>query len=261
MSILDEIVANKRREVVAAEARMPLERLQEQAAARTDFRSLAQALGVPGVRVIAEIKRRSPSKGELAPIADPAELARTYQQGGAAALSVLTDLQYFGGTLADLQAARAAVQIPVLRKEFIVTEYQVYESKAAGADAILLIARILDPETLERLYRLAYSIGLEVLLEVHDPAELPGALALQAPLIGINNRNLASFHTDLGNATQMASSFQNSASMPIALSGIQSIDDIQTNLQVGIRHFLVGESLVRTHAPEALLQQFIQEGK
>lgn len=253
-TILDEIVENKFREVSFAQSERPLEVVQALAAQRKDFRSLAKSLAAPGVQIIAEIKRRSPSKGVLSESIDPKQLAQTYERGGAAALSVLTDLKYFGGTFEDLKQARSVVSIPVLRKEFIVTDYQVYESAADGADAILLIVRILDEATLTRLFNLAYQIGLEVLLEIHDQNELPIALKLGAPLVGINNRNLASFHTDIQVAQQLAKGFAGQKSLPIALSGIANSNDIQENLRAGIRHFLVGESLVKSANAELMLK-------
>ena len=256
MTILDEIVANKRREIEEAKRIMPLDALIPYVNERTDFRGFARALEVPGVRIISEIKRRSPSKGDLALELDPADVARAYELGGAAALSVLTDAKYFGGCTDDLLAARNAVDLPVLRKEFIIDEYQVYESVACGADAILLIARILDDAQMARLLGLAFDVGLDVLLEVHDAKDLERAKQTGARLIGINNRDLANFHTDLSVAMELTSYLENVPGLvPVALSGITSVSDIEMNLAVGIRHFLVGESLVKAQNPTLLLQQ------
>jgi len=262
MTILDKIVAHKLTEVEEAKRAMPLEALLPHVHGRNDFRGFARALEIPGVRVISEIKRRSPSKGDLAPHLDPADVARSYELGGAAALSVLTDTKFFGGCIDDLLAARNAVDLPVLRKEFIIDEYQVYESVVSGADAILLIARILDDAQMIRLLGLAFDLGLDVLLEVHDAKDLERAKRTGARLIGINNRDLANFHTDLSVAMELTHYMDKVPGLvPIALSGITSVSDIEMNLAVGIRHFLVGESLVKAQNPTLLLQQMCSAKK
>ena len=261
MSILDEIIAHKRTEVENAKRELPLEALMPLVNARKDFRSLVSALELPGIRVIAEIKRRSPSKGELQPDLDPAELAEQYQAGGAAALSVLTDAKFFGACPDDLEEARASVKLPVLRKEFIIDDYQVYESVAIGADAILLIARILDDETMDRLLQLAHKLGLDVLLEVHDPSDMARALRTGCRLIGINNRDLGTFHTDLTVAMELTMDMGHaSKSIPVALSGITSAADVLMSHSAGIRCFLVGESLVRSDDPTQLLRDMLAVG-
>jgi len=258
MSILDEIVAHKLLEIAAAKKIMPLDALMPHVKSRTDFRGFMRTLEQPGVRIISEIKRRSPSKGEIAENLDPKLVAEAYEHGGACALSVLTDAKFFGGSLDDLLAARAVVELPVLRKEFIIDDYQVYESVAAGADAILLIARILDDAQMQRLLGLSIDMGLDVLLEVHNAKDLERARRTGARLIGINNRDLASFQTDLSVAMELSQYLENNAGIiPVALSGITSPEDIRINLAVGIRRFLVGESLVKASDPAQLLQQMI----
>lgn len=256
MNILDEIVAHKKLEIEAAKKATPLAALMPHVKARRDFRGFARALEAPGIRVISEIKRRSPSKGTISENLDPAKVAQQYEMGGACALSVLTDAEFFGGCLDDLMMARNAAELPVLRKEFIIDDYQVYESVAAGADAILLIARILDDNTMSRLLGLAIDFGLDVLLEVHNAKDLERARKTGARLIGINNRDLSTFRTDLSIAMELTAYIEgNTGIIPVALSGISGPEDIAVNLSVGIRRFLVGESLVKAKDPALLLQQ------
>jgi len=252
---LETIVADTRRRVAEAAARVPLDTLREAAeSVQTTRRSFAAAVSKPdGVRVIAEIKRASPSKGLLRPTLDPAALARAYAAGGAAALSVLTEPTYFLGSPDDLQAARAATSLPVLRKDFILDPYQVYESAVIGADAILLIVRILDDDMLVRLQSLACALGLDTLVEVHDAAGAQRAAALGARLVGINNRDLSSFTTDTDNAARLAAVFSPETCV-VAASGIQSRDDIERYERNGIHGFLVGELLVRAADPVTTLR-------
>ncbi|MDJ0864932.1 MAG: indole-3-glycerol phosphate synthase TrpC, partial [Myxococcota bacterium] len=197
MSILAEILENTRREVEAAKALVPPAEMRARAESTDSSpRGFLAALAAgPRPRVIAELKRRSPSRGEIRPDLDPLACARAYQEGGAAALSVLTDSRYFGGELALLEKVRAAVTLPLLRKDFVVDPYQVDESRAHGADAILLIVRALEPAQLRALREQAAWLGLDVLVEVHDEAELEIAIGCGADLVGINNRDLASFET------------------------------------------------------------------
>ena len=207
------------------------------------------ALRAPGSSVIAEVKRRSPSKGDLADIPDPAELARRYAAGGAAAISVLTEQRRFGGSLADLRAVRAAVDVPVLRKDFIVTSYQLVEARAAGADLALLIVAALDDDTLRRLYEEARELGLTVLVEVHDEAETERAVALGAELIGVNARNLKTLeiHDDMfGKLAPLVPDDR----VKVAESGIFSPADVQRFVAEGARAVLVGEALVKDGDPE-----------
>ena len=245
MSILDRIVDSKKAEVAAAMRDVPLAALKSRIAAPWTPRGFASRMARPGgVNIIAEIKRASPSKGDIAPDLNAADCARAYEAGGAAALSVLTDGPFFKGSLDDLAAARAATRLPVLRKEFIVDPYQVYEARAAGADAVLLIVRILPPQLLEALLALAQRLGMDALVEIHAAEELNVARTAGARLIGINNRNLATFDTCLDTASELARRFL-PGEVPVAASGIGDRRDIELNLRAGIRNFLIGESLVR----------------
>ncbi|MBS3754544.1 MAG: indole-3-glycerol phosphate synthase TrpC [Desulfobacterales bacterium] len=251
--ILTKIVAHKNAEIRAARQQTPVSDLEAAARARSDFRSFRAAMKNPGqVNIIAEIKRASPSKGDICPGLDPARHAAAYERGGAVALSVLTDATFFKGSLDDMEAARRATGLPVLRKDFIVSDYQVYEAAARGADAVLLIVRILSESRLAELLDLCADLDIDALVEVHTPADLEIAAGTGAVLIGINNRNLASFDTDIQNAMDLAASM-GPHQIPIAASGIASRADIEQNLAAGIRNFLVGESLVRAQDPETFL--------
>ena len=254
MSFLEKIISAKRAEIAAARNLKPQAELERLAAKREDFRGFAESLAHPGVRVVAEIKRTSPSKGDLAPDLDPAAVATAYAAGGAAALSVLTEPAFFKGSIRDLQAARDAVAIPVLRKDFIVDPYQIHESRAIGADAVLLIVRILDDAHLRDLLALARDSGLDALVEVFDSADLDRALAVGATLIGINNRDLGTFATDLSNAATLARRIAPPA-IAMALSGVASAADVAALASRGLSRFLVGEALVRSADPAALLRE------
>jgi indole-3-glycerol phosphate synthase len=255
MSFLDNIVAAKRAEIAAAQALKPQAELERLAAKREDFRGFAASLARPGVRVIAEIKRASPSLGDIRPDLHPGELALAYQTGGAAAISVLTEPAYFKGSAKDLKRAREFVELPVLRKDFILDPYQIYETAAMGADAMLLIVRILDDETLQSLLALALGVGLETLVEIHNEADAKRIAALAPPLVGINNRDLAHFHTDTDRAARIAALLPRGTAV-VAASGIHGEADIQQGLAHGIRRFLVGETLVRQDDPAQLLRQW-----
>ncbi len=242
-SVLDRIVAVKREEV----ARLSPRAAELRAAARDVAPALSfrTALHHPTeVRLLAEVKRRSPSAGEIRPGADPAEIARCYRDGGAAALSVLTDVQHFGGSLEALRAARAAVGLPLLRKDFIISPEQVWEARAAGADAILLIARILGDGDLRDLHGLAIDLGMDVLVEVHTGEELDRVLAADARLIGVNNRDLATFTTDLGLSLRLAEGVPDAVTL-VAESGIRTAADVDRLGAAGFHAVLVGESLMR----------------
>jgi indole-3-glycerol phosphate synthase len=243
MGILDKIVETKRAEVArllpgAAELRAVAE-------AAAPARAFAGALRRPGeVALIAEIKRRSPSAGWIRQELSVAAAASAYAAAGAAALSVLTDEDYFGGALGDLRAARAAVSLPVLRKDFIIHPVQVWEARAAGADAVLLIVRILDDSLLSELGALAQELGMGVLVEVHTAAELERALRAEAGIVGINSRDLDTFHTDLDVAIRLAASVP-SDRVVVAESGIRSSADVDRVGAAGASAVLVGESLMR----------------
>jgi indole-3-glycerol phosphate synthase len=250
VTILDEILAHKRDEVAAAKAVIPAERMAERARSRRDApRGLRQALAAgPGPRVIAEIKRRSPSRGEIRADFDPAAIAAAYAAAGAAAISVLTDERYFGGRLAYLAAVREAADVPILRKDFAIDPYQIDEARAHGADAVLLIVAAFPgpdgPEQLACLQRHAAGLGLDVLVEVHDEAELAAALGLGADLVGINNRDLGTFEVDLATTERLAGRIPEGVVL-VAESGIFTPDDIRRLERAGAQAFLVGEALMR----------------
>jgi indole-3-glycerol phosphate synthase len=257
--ILSEIVTRKEADVAAARREISFEEVRARAEAAPSPRPfLKQFIDENrfGVNIIAEVKRASPSKGPIRPDLDPGKLAGSYATGGAAAISVLTDAPYFMGSLADLAAARAAVALPVLRKDFILSDYQVYESRAWEADALLLIVRILPRQQLQALYKLSKSLKMDVLLEIHDESELQTARAVGARLIGINNRNLKSFDTDTRTAMRLADRL-GPGRIPVAASGITGKADIALNLAAGINSFLVGESLVRAKDPANMLREMV----
>ncbi|HKR41183.1 MULTISPECIES: indole-3-glycerol phosphate synthase TrpC [Paraburkholderia] len=253
--ILEKIISVKREEVRAAEQSAPLEELRLQASTR-DLRDFVGALRAKHdngqAAVIAEVKKASPSKGVLRENFQPAEIARSYAEGGAACLSVLTDVQFFQGSAAYLEAARAACNLPVLRKDFIVDPYQVVEARAMGADAILLIAAALQPGEMRDLEALAHSLGLAVLVEVHDRAELTHALTLKTPLIGINNRNLRTFETTLDTTIGMLDDVPEDR-IVVTESGILSRADVEKMRALSVHTFLVGEAFMRAEQPGAEL--------
>ena len=255
MSFLEQIVAAKQAEIDAARHLKPQAEVEKLAAKREDFRGFAESLARPGVRVIAEIKRASPSLGDIRPDLHPGDLALAYQEGGAAALSVLTEPAFFKGSTKDLKRAREVVELPVLRKDFILEPYQVYETAAMGADAMLLIVRILGDEQLASLLALAHGIGLETLVEIHDEADANRIAGLDVPVVGINNRDLAHFRTDTETAARIAATLPRGAAV-VAASGIRDEADIRRSLAAGIRRFLVGETLVRRDDSAALLRQW-----
>jgi indole-3-glycerol phosphate synthase len=246
MTILDEILEHKRQEVAAAQQRLSAKSMAERArGCRKQLRGFRQALAKgSGPRVIAEIKRRSPSKGEIRADFDPVDCATSYAEAGAAAISVLTDERFFGGRLEFLESVRSAVEIPLLRKDFVIDDYQIDEARVSGADAILLIVAALSGEELERLRQRAVSLGLDVLVEVHDEQELDSALAAGADLIGINNRDLRSFQTDLAVTERLAPRVPADA-LIVAESGIFNHQEIRRLEAAGVHAFLVGESLMR----------------
>jgi indole-3-glycerol phosphate synthase len=242
--ILDQIVADKRLEIAESKARLPLGQLRRRAEAAPTGREFAGALGGERVALIAEIKPASPSRGELRAEVNPLLLARLYAGSGAAAISVLTDHKYFGGSIDNLQAARRGCEAPLLRKDFIVDEYQVYESRALQSDAILLIVRLLDDSQLRDYRLLAESMGMAALVEVHDIEELDRALASGARLIGINNRNLADLTTDLA-TTERLGPLVPTHHLIVAESGIFTRADVARAASAGAAAVLVGEALMR----------------
>ena len=260
MTILDKIVEDKRQEVASSRERVPLERLQAHIATTPwSPRGFYRRLTVPGpsgVNVIAEVKRASPSKGLIREDLKAGDCALEYERGGAVAVSVLTDGPYFRGSLADLRQVRRATTLPVLRKEFIISAYQVFESRAAGADAILLIARILESGRLVDLLALARELEMDALVEIHSEEDYAAAHKANARLIGINNRNLATFDTDIRTAVGLAGLLQ-TGEIPVAASGISGRADIESNLRSGIFNFLIGESLVRARDRAAMLKSLL----
>lgn len=256
--ILDEILANKREELEARQREVPLSELQERAAKQPRARSLAESLSGTDVRVIAEVKRRSPSAGEMAADLDPARMAALYAANGASAVSVLTDRKYFNGSLDDLTAVREAVDIPILRKDFVLNEYQVIESRAYGADAVLLIVRALDPDDLSDLLEYARLLGMDALVEVHTEREMEVALDCGAPVIGVNNRDLSTFTTDL-EVTRGLAPMVPDGHVLVSESGIGTREQIVTLKGMGVRAVLVGESLVRSSDPARKLRELVGE--
>lgn len=244
-TILDEIVETKRREVAAAKARMPLDELEVQAASAPPVRDFRAALAAPGpIRLIAEVKKASPSAGVIRQDFDPIAIARTYQAHGASCLSVLTDAPYFQGHLSYLARIRASVVVPLLRKDFLIDEYQVVEARMAGADAILLIAEILDDEQLSTLLTRAWKLGMAALVEFHDEANLPRVLAAGADLVGVNNRDLRQFVTDLERTIRLRDQIPPEVVL-VSESGIRNRHDVERLEAAGVSAILVGETLMR----------------
>ena len=243
MNVLLEIIAKKR------------ERVRE-AKARARPHALLRALQNDGINIIAEFKRRSPSKGMIREGANPIDVARAYEEGGAVAMSVLTEEDYFHGSLDDLRQVKATVDLPVLRKDFIVDEYQVYESAAAGADAILLIVAALDDDLLSRLRRLAEDeLQMDALVEVHTSEEMKRAAACGAKLIGVNNRDLRTFEVSLDTSLRLAQEAPADALL-VSESGLNNASDLQRLYGAGFRGFLIGETLMRADDPAAALRGF-----
>jgi indole-3-glycerol phosphate synthase len=250
MSVLDDIVAGVRVDLAEREAHTSLTDLRAALADVDAPRDPMPHFRAAGSSVIAEVKRRSPSKGELADIPDPADLAQQYAAGGAAAISVLTEQRRFGGSLDDLRAVRAAVDIPVLRKDFIVTGYQLVEARAAGADLALLIVAALDDDALRRLHDEARELGLTVLVEVHDEPETERAVALGAELIGVNARNLKTLEIHDDTFGRLAPLVPDDR-VKVAESGIFGPADVKRFVGEGARAVLVGEALVKDGDPQA----------
>ncbi|VVS91301.1 indole-3-glycerol phosphate synthase TrpC [Desulfoluna spongiiphila] len=252
---LETIVTHVKGVVAQSKATVSMADMRRTAEAPRVVRPFRKALEAKPVAVIAEVKRASPSKGDIALDLDAAKTARRYEEGGAAALSVLTEGKFFKGSLEDLKAARKAITLPVLRKEFIVDPYQLYETAAAGADAVLLIARILEPSQLGDFMALASELRLEALVEVFDEADIHKVAPFAPPLVGINNRNLTSFDTDTTRAGRL-SEYLPSGTTVVAASGIKDTEDIRRHLKAGISSFLVGESLVRAEDSVGLLRSW-----
>lgn len=250
MSVLDDIVAGVREDLAERQRKVSLADLEALLGDQPPARDSLPALAAPGLSVIAEVKRRSPSKGDLAAIPDPAVLAREYAAGGADAISVLTEQRRFSGSLDDLRTVRAAVSTPLLRKDFLVTAYQVLEARAAGADLVLLIVAALDDVLLRDLGQQAAELGLTVLTEVHDEAEVERALAAGARLVGVNARNLRTLEVDPDTFGKLVGLLPDDV-VKVAESGISRVEDARRYHEQGADVVLVGESLVRGGDPRA----------
>ncbi|RNL79677.1 indole-3-glycerol phosphate synthase TrpC [Nocardioides marmorisolisilvae] len=259
MSVLDEIVAGVRADLAVRQAEVSEAALRQRLADVSPALDPMPAFRAPGLSVIAEVKRRSPSKGDLAEIPDPAALAGAYAAGGAAAISVLTEQRRFSGSLADLEAVRAAVPTPLLRKDFMVTEYQVLEARAAGADLVLLIVAALDDATLRGLHDLARGLGMTVLVEVHDEPETERALAAGAQLVGVNARNLKTLEVHPEVFGQLVKVLPDDV-VKVAESGISGVDDAARYAAEGADVVLVGEALVKDGDPTAAVAAMRSSG-
>ena len=256
--ILDDIIAARRADLAAARSAAPLAALRERAGWALPRRGFGAALRARRPAVIAEVKKASPSKGVIRPDFDPVAIACRYAACGAAAISVLTEERYFQGSPAYLEAIRAAVDVPLLRKDFIVDPYQVAEARAWGADAILLIVAALDDAALRELHAAADELELDVLVEAHTAAEVDRAVAIGATLIGVNNRDLRTFVTTLETAERLRARIPAGA-VAVAESGIETAADVARLRAAGYDVFLVGESLMRQPDPGAALQALLEE--
>jgi indole-3-glycerol phosphate synthase len=258
-TVLDRIVASKRREVRAARERIGLADLERKLGQAPPVRDFHAALTAGGVQVIAEVKKASPSAGVIRADFDPVRIARTYAVHGAAAISVLTDEPFFQGSLAYLTAVRQAVNVPVLRKDFVLDPYQVVEARVAGADAVLLIAEILDGASLPNLLREIHALGMEALVELYDADNLPRVLDSGAKIIGINNRDLRSFVTRLERTLELRPHVPSDRCL-VSESGIRTRDDVQRLGQAGVQAVLVGETLMRAPDVGAKLDELLGKG-
>jgi indole-3-glycerol phosphate synthase len=254
LSVLDRIVEATRDEVERRREIVPLSQLETALRDRPEPRPFREALTRPGISVIAEHKRRSPSAGTIRENASVEEVVRAYELGGAAALSVLTEPSHFGGSLDDLRAAWTATHLPVLRKDFIVDPYQLVESAAAGADAVLLIVAALEPEDLLELHREAFALDLDVLVEVHDEEELQAALEVEAEVIGINNRDLADFTVDIERTYELLSDVPAGKTV-VSESGFSTREQLDELDRVGVDAVLIGETLMRAPDIEAACRE------
>lgn len=260
--LLRTIVAATRRITEVRRAREPLATLERRAASATpDGARFERELGLAGrVNVIAECKRRSPSKGVLAPDYDPVRIAKSYEAGGAVAISVLTEPTFFDGALEHLAAVRAAVRLPLMRKDFVVDEYQLFEARAAGADAVLLIVAALEQPDLDRLQRRAWEIGLAALVEVHDEDELARAADASARIIGVNNRNLHTLSVDVDGSYRLARGIPRSA-IAVSESGLTSRDELERLSAAGYRAFLIGERFMTDTDPAGAVRKLVGIGE
>ena len=258
--ILDEIVAHKKEEVAAAKQAVPLGEIQERAQSAPPARDLRAALRLDGISLIAEVKRASPSRGDILPDVDAVELAALYEQAGARAISVLTDAKYFKGCLADLTAVRQNVAIPVLRKEFIVDAYQIYEARAGHADAILLIVRCLSDEQLVEYIRVAQTLGMHALVETHNEEEVKRAVEARAHIIGINNRDLDTLEIDVSHTFELKRKVPGGHVL-VSESGIHERRQVKALEDGGVDAILVGESLMTSNDIRAKIDELLGRGE
>ncbi|CAM3307462.1 indole-3-glycerol phosphate synthase TrpC [Zobellia roscoffensis] len=258
MNILDKIVADKHKEVGLKKSIIPISQLEKSVLFSRQTVSLSNALRNSDSGIIAEHKRRSPSKSEINQSLNVQDVARGYEDAGVCGMSVLTDGKYFGGSLDDLLLARAAVQMPLLRKEFIINEYQILEARAHGADVILLIAAILSKEEIKTFSELAKSLGLDVLLEVHNEAELHKSIMPSLDMLGVNNRNLKTFEVSLETSKSLSSLIPDEF-VKVSESGISSVEAIKDLKPYGYKGFLIGENFMKTDNPGENAKKFIKQ--
>jgi len=258
MNILDKIIQDKKREVALKKSIIPVEQLETSVLFNSRTKSLSKMLQNSASGIIAEHKRRSPSKDTINNRFSVEEVVLGYQNAGVCGISVLTDGKYFGGSLDDLLLAKASVSVPLLRKEFVVDEYQILEAKAFGADAILLIAAVLDQKEIKKLSEFAQSLALEVLLEVHDLKELEQSIMPSLNMIGVNNRNLKNFDVSLENSINLASHIPDNF-VKVSESGISDVNSIKTLQGFGYNGFLIGEHFMKTENAGESCQKFISE--
>jgi indole-3-glycerol phosphate synthase len=251
---LDELVGATREALHRRKRERPLAEVEAEAGAVPEGRPFAEALSRPGTSLIAEHKRRSPSAGTIREGATCADVVGAYERGGAAALSVLTEEAHFGGTLADLREARAATDLPILRKDFTIDPYQLYEGKAAGADAVLLVVGAMSQAELAQLYREAHALDLDAVVEIHTEEELDAALEIDADVLGINNRDLEDFTVDIQRTFDLLADIP-AGKVVVSESGIKSRNQIEELEQVGVDAVLIGEVLMRASDPEAAVRE------
>lgn len=258
MNILDRIIADKRREVSLKKQLIPTEQLEKSVLFNRQGQSLSARLRQASFGIIAEHKRRSPSKSVINQSLSVENVVSSYEKAGAAGISVLTDAKYFGGSLDDLLLARASVEIPILRKDFMIDEYQILEAKAYGADVILLIAAVLDKTELKTLSETARNLGLEVLLEIHNQEELNKSIHTEAEMIGINNRNLKTFEVDIENSIRLAKNLPDRFTK-VAESGLSDTEVVKKLKSSGFDGFLIGETFMKTENPGKAIQSFLKD--
>lgn len=260
MNILDRIVKDKRKEVDLKKSLIPTKQLEGSVLFLRETFSLASALRNSRTGIIAEHKRRSPSKGTINQSTNVGQVAKGYQKAGVCGMSILTDIKYFGGSLEDLQLVRASVNMPLLRKEFIIDEYQILEAKAHGADVILLIAAVLSKKEIKSFSELAQSLNLDVLLEVHNAEELHKSIMPSLDMLGVNNRNLKTFEVSLETSKSLSKLIPGDF-VKVSESGISSVEAIKDLKQYGYQGFLIGENFMKTDNPGKSAAEFIEKLK